>query len=130
MGHIDEPHLTTLIKKNSVQAAKEIRQQKADIALLVPAWGICNQTVGLVQREVERQGISTVGISIARNVSESVKPPRTYYLKYPFGHAMGEAFNRPQQKQIFLDCLKILETASTPGKIIDSKYRWKKNKFE
>ena len=37
MGHINEPHLTTLIQKNSVQAAKEIRQQKADIALLVPA---------------------------------------------------------------------------------------------
>ena len=37
MGHIDDPHLPTLIKKNSVQAAKEIRQQKADIALLVPA---------------------------------------------------------------------------------------------
>ncbi len=37
MGHIKEPHLTTLIKKNSVQAAKEIRLQKADIALLVPA---------------------------------------------------------------------------------------------
>ena len=130
MGHIEEPHLTTLIKKHSVQAAKEIRQQKADIALLVPAWGICNQTVGLVQREVEQQGISTVGISISRRVSESVNPPRTYYLKYPFGHAMGEVFNRKQQKQIFLDCLKILETATTPGKIIDSKYRWKKTKFE
>ena len=37
MGHIEEPHLTTLIQKNSVLAAKEIRQQKADIALLVPA---------------------------------------------------------------------------------------------
>ena len=37
MGHIKEPHLTTLIQKSSVKAAKEIRQQKADIALLVPA---------------------------------------------------------------------------------------------
>ena len=37
MGHIEEPHLTTLIQKSSVEAAKEIRQQKADIALLVPA---------------------------------------------------------------------------------------------
>ena len=71
-----------------------------------------------------------MGISISRRVSESVNPPRTYYLKYPFGHAMGEVFNRNQQKQIFLDCLKILETATEPGKIIDSKYRWKKNKFE
>ena len=71
-----------------------------------------------------------MGISIARSVSEFVKPPRTYYLKYPFGHAMGEAFNRPQQKQIFLDCLKILETITEPGKIIDSQYLWKKHKFE
>tara|TARA_B100000945_G_C20043633_1_gene440282 strand:- start:281 stop:496 length:216 start_codon:yes stop_codon:yes gene_type:complete len=70
-----------------------------------------------------------VGISIARMVSESVKPPRTYYLKYPFGHAMGEAFNRPQQKQIFLDCLKILEKATKPGEIFDSKYLWKRQKF-
>ena len=37
MGLINEPHLTTLIQKHSVQAAKEIRQQKADIALLVSA---------------------------------------------------------------------------------------------
>ena len=37
MGHIEEPHLTTLIQKSSVEAAKEIRQQNADIALLVPA---------------------------------------------------------------------------------------------
>tara|TARA_B100000686_G_scaffold176183_1_gene183245 strand:+ start:584 stop:1096 length:513 start_codon:yes stop_codon:yes gene_type:complete len=37
MGHIREPHLTTLIKNNSVKAAKEISQQKVDIALLVPA---------------------------------------------------------------------------------------------
>ena len=37
MGHIEGPHLKTLIGKNSVQAAKEIMRQKADIALLVPA---------------------------------------------------------------------------------------------
>jgi len=86
--------------------------------------------VGLIQREVERQGISTVGISIVRKVTESVKPPRTYHLKYPFGHAMGEAFNRPQQKQIFLDCLQLLKTANEPGKIVDSKYRWKQHRFE
>ena len=71
-----------------------------------------------------------MGISIARSVSESVKPPRTYYLKYPFGHAMGEAFNRPQQKQIFIDCLKILETTTDPGKIYVSPYRWKRHNFK
>ena len=71
-----------------------------------------------------------MGISLARSVSESVKPPRTYYVKYPFGHAMGEAFNGPQQKQIFIDCLKILQTANEPGKIYVSQYRWKRQKFK
>ena len=37
MGHIKEPHLTTLIQKSSIEAAKEIRQHEAEIALLVPA---------------------------------------------------------------------------------------------
>lgn len=37
MGHIKEPNLTTLIQKSAVDAAKEIKQQKVDIALLVPA---------------------------------------------------------------------------------------------
>ena len=37
MGHIKEPHLTTLIQESALEVAKEIRQQQVDIALLVPA---------------------------------------------------------------------------------------------
>ncbi len=37
MGHIKEPHLTTLIQQSAVNVAKEIREQKIDIVLLVPA---------------------------------------------------------------------------------------------
>ena len=37
MGHIEEPHLTTLIQSSAVDAAKEIKQQNVDIALFVPA---------------------------------------------------------------------------------------------
>jgi len=79
---------------------------------------------------LERKGISTIGISILRKISESLKSPRTYHLKYPFGHAMGEAFNRPQQKKIFRDCLEVLQTAKEPGIIVDSPYLWKVDKFE
>lgn len=37
MGHIEGPHLTTLIQKTALEAAREIKRQQADIALLVPA---------------------------------------------------------------------------------------------
>ncbi len=91
---------------------------------------MCNQTVGLVQREIESNGISTVGISLARQISEKVKPPRTYFLKYPYGHALGELFNKKQQLTIFQDCLNLLESAQEPGIIVDSPYRWRKHKFD
>ena len=83
-----------------------------------------------MQREIESRGISTVGISIAKQISETVKPPRTYFLRYPFGHAMGEAFNKGQQLRIFKDCLELLESATEPGIIVDSPYRWRRHQFE
>lgn len=73
--------------------------------------------------------MSTVGISLAREISERVKPPRTFYLRYPFGHPLGEAFNEPQQSRILSDALALLETATEPGAIVDAPYRWRRYDF-
>ena len=91
---------------------------------------MCNQTVGLIQREIEEQGIATIGISIVRKISERVKPPRTYFLNYPFGHALGEPLNKKQQAAIFKDCLQVLESAQQPGVIVDSPYPWGDHQFD
>ena len=82
-----------------------------------------------MQRELERQGIATVGLSLLRKLTERVKPPRTYYLRYPFGHALGEAGNRDQQRQIVRDALSLLETVTVPGTIVESPYRWRRTRF-
>ena len=37
MGHIKEPHLTSLVNKSAVEVATELLYQKVDIVLLVPA---------------------------------------------------------------------------------------------
>lgn len=83
-----------------------------------------------MQREVERQGISTVSISLARKISERIKPPRTYFLRYPFGHPLGEPCNENQQRRIFSDMLELLETVRIPGTIVDSPYQWRRHVFE
>lgn len=83
-----------------------------------------------MQREVERQGIRTVSISLAREISERVRPPRTYFLRYPFGHPLGEPFKENQQRRIFSDTLGLLETVRKPGTIVDSPYRWRRYAFE
>ena len=82
-----------------------------------------------MQRELERQGIATVGLSLLRKITEHVKPPRTYCLRYPFGHALGEAGNHDQQRQIVLDALGLLETVTVPGAIVESPYRWRRTRF-
>jgi len=86
--------------------------------------------VGLVQRAIEAEGIPTVGISILKEVTEKVRPPRTLFLRYPFGHPLGEAFNVAQQRTILLDALTGLETITEPGTILEPGYPWRRHRFE
>jgi D-proline reductase (dithiol) PrdB len=86
--------------------------------------------VGLIQRAIEADGIPTVGISILKEVTEKVRPPRTLFLGYPFGHPLGEAFNARQQRTILLDALGALESIAEPGTIVEPGYRWRRHRFE
>jgi len=86
--------------------------------------------VGLIQRAIEREGISTIGISIVRRFSEKVKPPRTVFLRWPFGHPLGEPFNVPQQRTVLKAAFKALYSIKTPGEIVDLPFRWKKQKYD
>jgi D-proline reductase (dithiol) PrdB len=85
--------------------------------------------VGLVQRAIEAAGVPTVGITLQKDITRSVRPPRALYLRYPFGHPMGEAFAVAQQRTILRDALRALETVSTPGQILEPGYRWKRHRF-
>jgi D-proline reductase (dithiol) PrdB len=84
----------------------------------------------LIQRAVEGEGIPTIGISILKEVTEKVRPPRSVFLRYPFGHPLGEAFDVKQQRAILCDALHALETITQPGTIVEPGYRWRRHRFE
>ena len=86
--------------------------------------------MGLVQRAIEAEGIPTVGISILKEVTERVRPPRSVFLRYPFGHPLGEAFNIAQQRTILQDALRALETIVEPGTILEPGYAWRRHRFQ
>jgi hypothetical protein len=86
--------------------------------------------VGLVQRAIEGAGVPTIGITLQKEITRKVKPPRALYLRYPFGHPMGEAFATAQQRTILVDALAALETVTRPGTIVEPGYRWKRHRFE
>lgn len=86
--------------------------------------------MGLLQREIEASGIPTIGISIVRDYSEKVKPPRTVFLKWPFGHPLGEPGNVLQQRTVILEAFRVLYTLDEPGTIIDLPFRWRRHDYK
>ena len=85
--------------------------------------------MGLIQREIERAGIPTIGISIVREFSEKVKPPRTVFLRWPFGHPLGEPNNRPQQRAVLFEAFRNLYQLEQAGTIVDLPFRWRREKY-
>lgn len=85
--------------------------------------------MGLVQRIIEAAGIPTVGISIVREYSEQVRPPRTVFLRWPFGHPLGEPDNRLQQRAVLLETFRQLYAVDVPGQIVDLPFRWRRENY-
>jgi len=82
-----------------------------------------------VQREIEAAGIPTIGVSIVRKYSEEVQPPRTVFLRWPYGHPFGEPGNAPQQRAVLRAALKALAEVTEPGTIVDLPYRWRRETY-
>ena len=84
----------------------------------------------MIQREIEGVGIPTIGISILRKYAEKIKPPRTIYLRWPFGHPLGEPFDLAQQRAVLIEVFKALYSIDKPGQIINIPFKWKKHRYD
>jgi hypothetical protein len=80
--------------------------------------------VGLIQRVIESSGIATVGISINRPYTEKVKPPRSIFLRWPFGHPLGAPGRVGQQTAVMQEAFKALYSIESPGTIVDVDWPW------
>jgi D-proline reductase (dithiol) PrdB len=84
--------------------------------------------VGLVQRAIEASGVPTVSISLLREITEKVGAPRALYLRWPFGHPLGEPFHVAQQLTVLRDAFELLYTAQ-PGELRRGEYRWRRHSY-
>jgi D-proline reductase (dithiol) PrdB len=64
-----------------------------------------------------------------REVTEKTPPPRALYMRFPFGHALGEVGKRDQQLDILYRAFHLLFEAELPGTIRDSGLRWKRESY-
>jgi D-proline reductase (dithiol) PrdB len=80
--------------------------------------------VGLVARVVEEAGIPTVLVSTGRDLTQQVRPPRAVFLNFPMGNPFGRPFDRALQRRILLDALRLAESATEGGTLVDLPYEW------
>jgi hypothetical protein len=75
---------------------------------------MCNQTVSLVQAALERAGLATVSLSLLREVTRVLKPPRALFVPFPMGFALGEPNHPALQQRILRAALRLLERTDVP----------------
>ena len=75
---------------------------------------MCNQSVGLIQRALEYSGITTVSISLLREITEKIRPPRALFVPFPLGYPLGEANNAALQTRIMRAALELLPRTDIP----------------
>lgn len=85
--------------------------------------------MGLIARAVEKAGIATVSISIARDLTAAVGVPRAVFVRWPLGHPLGEPGNAAQQRTMIFVALLQLLAAREPGLIMEPGFRWRREQY-
>jgi hypothetical protein len=74
-------------------------------------------------------GVTTAALALVKEVAAAAHAPRFLFLRWPFGHALGEPGNIAQQRTILYDMLSMAESAPHPGLVIDLPYRWRREVY-
>ncbi len=80
---------------------------------------MCNQAVGLVAAELERQGIATVALQLLREVAERVRPPRALFVPFRHGYPLDRPDDAERQHAVIEAALQLLERNEQAGPLLD-----------
>jgi hypothetical protein len=68
----------------------------------------------VLARALEAEGIATTSISMVREHTEQVKPPRALFVPFPFGHALGRPDDAELQHRVLRAALDLLAEPAGP----------------
>ena len=101
-----------------------VKDDRIDIALLVPNCPVCHQSVSLAARTLEAAGVVTVVLGCAKDIVEHVGVPRFLFSDFPLGNAAGIPGDTQCQQGILDAALSLAETANSPRTTVQSTYEW------
>jgi D-proline reductase (dithiol) PrdB len=119
-------HRVTL-ETDAPEILARCRADKVDAAVLVPNCPVCHQTISLVARHLEANGISTVVMGCAKDIVEHAAVPRFLFSDFPLGNSAGKPHDPTSQAFTLELALRVLETAPGPQTTVQSPLRWSKD---
>lgn len=110
-------------EQDAPAALAACRAQDADVALLVPTCPVCHQTLSLIARALETDGIATVIMGCARDIVEHVGVPRFVWSDFPLGNSAGKPHDPESQRRTLALALTAFD-APGPRTTLVSPQRW------
>jgi hypothetical protein len=101
-----------------------VREDGADVAVIVPNCPVCHQTSTLVARHLEANGVPTVVMGCAKDIIEHAAAPRFLFSDFPLGNSAGKPHDVSSQDQTLELALRLLETTPGPQTTVQSPLRW------
>lgn len=80
--------------------------------------------MGLVQREIEAEGFTTVSLSMIPELTLSAGAPRVAAIEHPFGLTLGLPGDAAGQLDVLRGALRALEESSRPGAVVHLPFEW------
>ncbi len=112
------------IETDAPESVRRCREDGADAAILVPNCPVCHQTMSLVARALEQDGIPTVVMGAAKDIVELCGVPRFLFSDFPLGNAAGRPFDTASQDGTLALALRVLESAPAARTTVQNPLRW------
>ena len=85
---------------------------------------MCQQTVSLAARYLEKNGVTTIVMGCAKDIVEYCGVPRFLFSDFPLGNAAGRPKDPESQASTLELALRVLESAPAPRTTVQSPLRW------
>ncbi len=112
------------IETDAPEMLVRVREDRADVAIIVPNCPVCHQTSTLTARHLEANGIPTVVMGCAKDIVEHAGAPRFLFSDFPLGNSAGKPHDVASQDQTLEYALRVLESAAGPRTTMQNPLRW------
>jgi hypothetical protein len=112
-GHI--PDATRLVEEMLPKLTERVKRYEVQAALLIPASRLCHQSISLIARGLELEGIPTMTLGVDKDVVARVRPPRCAYYRGEYGSVAGQPNYPEHQRRILDEALRLIEPMDQPS---------------